>query len=305
MSSAPPIDLADLRCFLAVLEAGSFSTAARTLGLPKTTVSRRVAALEQHLGARLLERTTRSVKPTPAGADYARRASEAWVALQEAEAALGAGTGEAEVRGRLRVIAHPVYGETVLGPVLAAWVRDFPALTLELELSPRSPDPERADWDLALQTGAPGAGQAGEAVGVLRSGVYASPDLIAAYSGLRYAHELAGLPAVCGLPAAAGRIWTLTDGRQDLRLEMHPMLHTDSPPLMCEAAEAGLGVALLPVTLGEVAVQRGSLARLFPAWHTAGETVHAVWPECARLPARVRQLVDRLQAARDGGRQEE
>jgi DNA-binding transcriptional LysR family regulator len=284
----PGPDLTDLHCFLKVAEVGSFSAAALALGLPKATLSRRVAALERRLGTQLLARTTRTVRCTAAGADYARRARPALAALLEAEAGLG--PTPSGLRGPLRIHAPRAYGETVLAPLVASFQRQHPALGLELLIGAEG---GVAIPDLRVVPGGPAAADR-VAIDRIQAGLYASPEFISGLGRLDYAHELDG---VAGLSADDAQVWSLTDGSGTLRLQVRPVLRTDSARMVRAAAEAGLGVALLPTFLAADAVARGRVRRLFPAWRTPEETVYATWSGSEPSSA-ARALIDHLCAAR-------
>lgn len=283
----PGPDLTDLRCFLKVAEVGSFSGAALALGLPKATLSRRVAALERRLGTQLLVRTTRSVRCTAAGADYARRAGPALAALLEAESGLI--PEPVGLRGSLRIHAPRDYGETVLAPRLAAFQHQHPALELELLTGEEGGG---AAPDLRVAVDGPAGADRAE-IDRIHAGLYASPDFIRGLGRLDYAHELDG---VAGLSADGASAWSLTDGAGTLHLSVRPVLRTDSARVVCAAAAAGLGVALLPTFLAADAVAQGRVQRLFAAWHSPERAVHAVWTGREGPSPKVRALLDHLGA---------
>lgn len=286
-------DLHDLRCFLRVVQEGGFSAAAKALGLPKATVSRRVAQLERQLGAQLLVRTTRSVRTTELGSEYARRAAQALLALDEAQAAIA--ETEAGLRGRLRVTASVEYGVTALTPVIAEYCRRHPAMEVELDLTGRRADLVFEGWDLAVRVGPlPDSTLQARLIDSLHHALYASPVFLAAAGRLDYVHELERLPALSFTGVSAEPYWTLTDGAQTLRLAIRPRLAVNSHWSLRAAAEAGLGVALMSTAIAAEAEARGALTRLFPSWRSPEIPVHAVYPSQRHLAPKLRTFVDLL-----------
>jgi DNA-binding transcriptional LysR family regulator len=286
-----------LRCFLAVVREGSFSGAAAALGLPKATVSRRVAELEQTLGTQLLVRTTRSVRVTEPGRDYAQHAASALAALDEATQRIRADADRATPRGRLRVTASVEYGVAVLSPLLAEFVASQPALELDLELTGRQVDLVYEGFDLALRVGPlPDSTLAARRLGTLRYGLYASPAHLAAAGAPRYVHELAERPTLQFVGAGPEPVWRLTDGAQVLSLPIAPTLRSNNHWVLRDAALAGLGVAFCAELAAEPEVAAGRLVRLFPAFGAPEIPVHAVFPSQRFLAPKLRACIDFLSA---------
>lgn len=295
VKSAATPGLEELRCFLAVVRVGSFSGAAKSLALPKATVSRRVAELERRLKTQLLERTTRSVKLTDAGRDYAQHAAAALAALDDATARIHPDAAEVAPRGRLRVTAPIEYGVAVLSPLLAEFAADAPRLELDIELTSRQVDLAYEGVDLAVRLGpVPESGLDARRLGELRQGLYASPAYLAAAGTPRYVHELGERPALQHLGQDPEPCWHLTDGSQALRVAIAPRLRSDHHAVLRDAAVAGLGVALCAELVAEPEVSAGRLVRLFPAFGAPPIPVHAVVPSQRFLAPKVRACLDFL-----------
>lgn len=276
---------------------GSFSGAAKALALPKATVSRRVAELERRLATQLLERTTRSVKLTDAGRDYAQHAAAALAALDDATARIHPDAAQISPRGRLRVTAPIEYGSAVLSPLLAEFVAGAPRIELDLELTSRQVDLAYEGIDLALRLGPlPEVGLDARRLGDLRQGLYASPAYLAATGTPRYVHELAERPALQYLGQDPEPCWHLTDGSQTLRVAITPRLRSNHHAVLRDAAVAGLGVALCAELIAEAAVSAGRLVRLFPDFGAPIIPVHAVVPSQRFLAPKVRACLDFLAA---------
>ena len=280
---------------MSVVREGSFSGAARALSLPKATVSRRVAELERRLSIQLLERTTRSVRLTDAGRDYAQHAAAALAALDDATARIHPDAGRVSPRGRIRVTAPIEYGVEVLSPLLAEWVAREPRIELDLELTSRQVDLAHEGFDLALRLGPlPEVGLDARRLGEMKQGLYASPAYLEAAGMPRYVHELAERATLQHQGPDAEASWQLTDGSQVLRVAITPRLRSNSHWVLRDAALAGLGIALCAELAAEPEVTAGRLRRLFPAFGAPAIPVHAVVPSQRFLAPKVRACLDFL-----------
>ena len=293
-SAATP-GLEELRCFLAVVREGTFSAAAKSLSLPKATVSRRVAELERRLNTQLLERTTRSVHLTDAGRDYAEHAAAALAALDDATARIHPKAAKVSPRGRLRVTAPIEYGTAVLSPLLVEWAANNPRIELDLELTSRQVDLAHEGFDLGLRLGPlPEAGLDAVRLGALQQGLYASPAYLEATGMPRYAHELGERATLQFTGLDPAPLWRLTDGSQEVRVPIAPRLRSNSHGVLRDAALAGLGIAFCAELVAEPEVAAGRLVRLFPEFGAPEIPVHAVFPSQRFLAPKVRACLDFL-----------
>ena len=295
MEQRPTPSLDDLQAFLRIAQEGSFSKAAAALRVPKATLSRRIAQLERDLGVPLLVRTTRSVQVTDAGRAFIPEAAAVLAALEDATARVREEGGVP--RGRLRVAAPVEYGAAVLSPLLAEFAVAHPAVELAVELTRRTVDLAYEGFDLAVRLGpCADPGLAAHRLGTLRQGLYASPDHLARHGRPRYAHELAEHPALQLVGADGPPRWTLTDGAQTLEVPIRPRVRANDHRVLCDAAIAGLGVALCATLVAEPAVAAGRLERLLPSFGAVEIPVHAVFPSQRVLAPKVRACVDFLAA---------
>lgn len=295
MEHRPIPSLEDLQAFVQIARESSFSRAAAALGVPKATLSRRMAQLEQGLGVALLARTTRSVQVTEAGRAFLPEAAAVLAALEDASAKVREAGGVP--RGRLRIVAPVEFGSTVLSPLLAEFAAAQPAIELEVELTPRVADLAYEGFDLALRVGPlTEAALGARRLGTLRFGLYASPVYLARHGRPRYAHELAEHPALQWVGADPSPRWTLSDGAQTLEVPIRPRVRADSHRVLCDAAVAGLGVAFCATFVAEPEVAAGRLERLLPSFGAVEIPVHAVFPSPRFLAPKVRACVDFLVA---------
>lgn len=295
------IDPNDLLIFAFVAELGSFSRTAEKLGLPKSTISRRLAGLEQTLGERLLLRTTRRQALTEFGQQllaHARQVAEE----VDAVVALSAHR-QAAPSGRLRVSMASDLANILLSDALAAFVALHPGITLELDLSPRRVDLLGEGFDVAVRVGELPDDRllAARQLKVLSNGLYAAPGYLAEHGQPAtpddlLQHQAVRLPGASGEPGA----WVLTQG--DQRWEGVPpgRLMANSPELLIHLAAAGAGIAAVPDLLAVGAVSKGRLQRVLPQWCLPSHTAWAVFPGRKLMPTKTRAFIDMLRISLGG-----
>lgn len=288
----------DLMLFARVVEAGSFSAAAERGELPKSTVSRRIAALEAKLGERLLTRSTRRLLVTDFGQgilEHARRLLEETDAI----AAL-AQFRQATPRGRLRVSMPSDFSEWVLGPLFLQFAASYPEVKLELDLSPRRVDLIGEQFDLAIRmaTDLPDdATLVARRLLEMHGGLYASPAYLKHFGNPKHPDELMQHTAL-QLVGSNGEIqpWRLVHGKDRWEDLPHGPVAANSVSLLRLLATHGLGIAGLSERFVAEAVGNGLLVRVLPEWHLPSVTAWAVMPGRRLIPARTRVFLETLEA---------
>jgi DNA-binding transcriptional LysR family regulator len=278
---------ADMLLFAAVVLEGSFTKAARRFGITKQTTSERIGKLEERLGVRLLERTTRRLRPTEAGATYYEKCAAIAAQIEEANAEVQ--RRQTEPVGTLRVTAPALYGRRFLGPVLTDYLGRYPKMRAELLLTNRRVELIEEGIDLAIRVGLPE--DVTMAVTELDEGhVYyvASPGFLAKHATLR-AEDLRSVRCI-GLRASD--TWEV----EGLVARVEPVLVVNDLEMACEAAVAGVGVAELPALVCREAVRAGRLSVLFGPEPARRPAVYAVGPARRHFPLKVRLFVQSLQA---------
>ena len=299
--SSDAIDPNDLLIFARVAELGSFSRAADRLGCPKSTVSRRIAGLETQLGERLLQRTTRRQQLTEFGQQLLEHARQ--VALEVEAVALLREQRQAAPSGRLRVSMPSDFANLFLGDMLAAFVALHPAITLELDLSPRRVDLLAEGIDVAVRIGSlpDDAWLAARRLTVFSNGLYASPDYLAERGEPVHPDELLRHQAVRLLGGQGEPLpWTLRHGDQVWEGLPPGRVSANSPELLLRLARAGGGIAAVPDLFAQPMLQRGLLRRVLPDWCLPPHPAWAVFPGRKLMPAKTRVFIDMLQAALAG-----
>ena len=296
--SSPAIDPNDLLVFARVAELGSFSRAAERLGLPKSTVSRRIAGLEARIGERLLLRTTRRQQLTEFGQELLEHARQ--VALEVDAAAALRDHRQAAPSGRLRVSMPSGVANLVLSDMLAAFVTLHPAITLEVDLSPRRVDLVGEGFDAAVRIGAlpDDTLLAARRLTAFSTGLYAAPGYLAEHGEPATPDDLPRHAAVRLLsPNGEPVPWLLTQGAQRWEGVPPGRLAANSPELLIRLACAGAGIAAVPDFFAQPFLQRGELRHVLADWRLPSHPVWVVFPGRKLMPAKTRVFVDMLQAA--------
>lgn len=294
------LDLNALRDFVAVTREGSFTAAARTLGVPKSTVSKRVQDLEATLSTRLLERTTRSLRLTPEGAAFHARAVRIVSEAEEAEASVQAQVQEPQ--GQLRIASPQLFGQTYLGALAAAYRARHPKVTLEFVLIDRRVDLIEEGFDAAVRVGAqPDSSLIARHLADADQVIVAAPSLFERHTMPGKPEDLAQLPCLAYSRSTASHLtWRLKrsgNGKSSTKARsidviVDPVVALASPIAIREAAIAGAGVASIPRFIASNDLAIGRLVELLPDWHGATVPVSVVYPSARFLNARLRAFID-------------
>ena len=294
------IDPGDLLLFARIVETGSFSQAAERTGLPKSTVSRRLSLLEARLGERLLQRTTRRLVLTEFGTSLLEHARK--VAEETAAAGALAQHRQGAPNGLLKVSMPADFANEVMGSLLPAFMAEYPAVSLQFDLSPRRVDLVAEGFDLAVRMGAlpDDATLAARPVVLSTWSLYASPS----YTVLRglpshpdelFRHDLLGLSRT----ASGMAQWTLSRGKVQWEREVPVRMTGNSPELLARLAAAGAGIASCTDRYAAPLLAAGTLVKVLPEWSFPAVTGYAVFPGRRLMPAKTRAFLDMLEAHHD------
>jgi DNA-binding transcriptional LysR family regulator len=298
----PDLDPNDLLLFARVAEAGSFTRAALRAGLPKSTLSRRISILETRLGERLLQRTTRKLALTDFGLTLLEHARQV-ASLTDAAAAL-AQHRQVEPSGRLRVSMPGDFAAGFMGQMLADYMVRYPAVMLEIDLSPRRVDLIGENFDLAIRMGELPHDSTLVALPIIRVtfGLYAAPAYIArrgqpASPDALAQHDNLALLTREGRPLS----WPLVNGRARWEKPLVPKAMANSPDLLLRLALRGAGITGAALQSAAPFVEAGELLRVLPEWQITESPGYAVFPSRRLLPVKTRAFIDMLQAHFAGG----
>lgn len=293
-----PIETSELLAFVKTVETHSLSRAAAELGVPRATISRRLARLEERLGARLLRRTTRSLVLTDAGELLHRHARIVLDAVAQAEGSVRQ-TDEV-VRGALRVSAPSLINHAFVD-MIAKFVTSHPGVRLHLHISSQHVDLRRGGHDVALRAASelePGL----VARTLMRTTLIAaaSPSYLKAYGMPKNGRDLANHRCLVGF--ARGELpqthWPLLRGG---KLPVEGAFFTNEMPVLCEFALRGLGIALLPINLAQPYLDTGELVHVLSGEVGAETRFSIVYPEREFIPPQLRAFIDAVVAWREVG----
>lgn len=286
--------LAAMHAFVSVVESGGFARAAARAGSSTSTLSRQVADLERHLGARLLNRTTRKLSLTEAGQAFFERAAQVLADLQEAEALVSASA--AAPRGTLRLTCSHAMGVQRVGPAIASFVARYPEVRFEVSVSDRIVDLVEEGFDLAIRIGQIGSEQmVARRLGSARLLLCAAPAYLKARGNPKTPADLTAHAALTYAYAANPRLWRLIDrSGHTHEVRVSGPLHANSGELAVAAAIRGLGIVLEPDFLVGGALEAGLLVRVLPEYEGVPADIWAVYPSRRHLSVKVRLFVDHI-----------
>mgnify|MGYP001292904897 CR=1 FL=1 len=281
------MDLNHVSAFVRVVEEGSFTAAARALKLPKSSVSRSIAQLEQDLGVRLLHRTTRKLHLTDAGMAFHNRVSRALADIDEATSA----TSDLQrgLRGKIRLSAPLDLGVWAVAGIVARFVRSHPEVNIEVRLSSRLVDLIAEGFDLAVRAG-PVRDESliARRVGDLEAGLYASARYLARKGAPETIADLAQHDCVVFDTDRGPLRWHLrsTSGEEQV-IEPRGAISADDVSFLKKAVLAGGGIAFLPRFFCAREEESQKIVRVLPEWCLSGSILHVVYPSARYVPQRV------------------
>ncbi len=285
-------DLNDILVFTRVVETGSFTAAARALRMPKSTVSRKVTDLEQRLGVRLLQRTTRTLSLTDEGRtynDFCRRIVDA---IDEAELAVGRLRGVP--RGPLRITTPLNFG--FMGSIFADFARKNPEVTLEVVSTDRVVNLVEERFDVAVRAAAlSDSTLVARPLGNVRRVVVASPAYIEQRGRPRRPADLAKHDCVAFGGGPSPTAWRLERGTTSVDVVVKARLVINDFDALLAAALAGVGIAMLPIFRCAEELREHRIEHLLKDWCSPRSVIHAVYPTARHLSPKVKAFVEHLQ----------
>jgi DNA-binding transcriptional LysR family regulator len=291
----PVRDLNNLYFFANVVDFGSFSAAAKALGLQTSKLSRRVAALETELGVRLINRTTRRLSLTEAGKTFHRHCL---ALLDEAQAAKDAMSQIlASPQGLVRISCPTGLLQGGIANILARFLANYPHVRIALDATNRRVDVVDEGLDIAIRVRRPPLEDSDLALrsfGPDEIILVASPRLIAAHGAPRTLEDVARMPTLSMTSAGENSTWHFLDANEPTELTHTPRLCTDDLFTLHRAALEGMGAALVPLLLVADDMERGTLVRLLPSLKAQAGIIHAVFPSRRGMVPAVRALLDFL-----------
>jgi DNA-binding transcriptional LysR family regulator len=287
------MDYNDVPLFVRVVETGSFTAAAAALGREKSSVSRSIARLEDDLGVRLLQRSTRRLSLTDVGHAFYERVRGAVSGVEEA--ATAAQEQGSEPRGLVRVNGPPDVDSLGLPELLAEFNATYPKIHVELSVSPRAVDLVGEGFDLAIRGGKlPDSSLVARRVGSTDFAIFGSPAYLERRGRPRTLADVADHPCVFFRGHAGKATWTLSGPNGDESVDVSGPMSTDHLAFAARAVSAGVGLGLLPIVLVRGFARIGPLEVVLREYSMKGGGLYVVLPSSAFVPARVALLRDFL-----------
>ena len=286
-------DIVDVLAFVRVAETGSFARAAERMGLSKPVLSRRVARLEEQLGARLLTRTARGAQPTEIGESYYARAANVLAELEAAQEVVAEAV--TQVAGPIRLSAPISFGTRYLGPALAEVAQRHPRVELDVSLDDKTVDLVGGGFDLAVRIGdLKDSALIARKLAPIRSVVVASPAYLEARGRPARPADLADHELLAYANVPGGELWRFRVGDRWESVRGRSRFRSDNGDLLRSAAVAGLGVVAMPSFIASESIQSGELEVILRDFALKEVALWAVMPPGRASTARVRALVDFL-----------
>ena len=285
-----------MKTYVAVVDAGSFVGAMDATGFSKPAISRQIADLENTLGARLLQRTTRRLSVTDQGRTYYQRCKDILYAVEEAQAEVGAATAQA--RGRLRIGAPLTFGALHLAPLWGRFAEQNPQVSLDIVLSDRVVDLVEEGYDLVVRIGRPtDSNLICRPLARTQVLLCASPGYLAQHGTPVHPHELARHAVISYSYSSLGDEWVFQGSEGEITVRVNSRIHANNGDTCRAAALADQGLILQPDFLVYDDLRQGRLVKLLPDFGLHELSIHALYPTRKQLPLKVRRLVDFLAEA--------
>ena len=286
-------DLARIRAFVQVFDAGGFSAAARQYGRSKALLSKYVTDLEDYLGVRLMNRTTRKLSLTEAGEAYYREASQLLQQLEDLDASISDQT--TAPRGLLRISAPRNFGERTLAPAIFEFLQKYPEVSVDLRLEDRYVDLVDEGVDVALRISTlMDSSLIARKIADMRIVVAASPALLARVGEPETPEALRAMPCIVDTNLQGQANWRFVEAGKTVSVHVSGPVRVNSPLAALQAATMSLGFAAMPSYLADPAIESGALQAVLERFVPDGQTLQAVYPHRRHLAGKVRALIDHL-----------
>ncbi|GAA6134113.1 LysR family transcriptional regulator [Oceaniserpentilla sp. 4NH20-0058] len=280
-------DLNEIAIFVKVVDAGSFTGAAKSLGLPKSTVSRKITQLEERLGVRLLQRTTRTLSLTDTGSAYYNQCSRIIGDVEEANIAVT--EMQSKPQGLLRITAPMLFGAEVLSDLVAEFLQGNPEIQLEIVLTDQPLDLIQEGIDVAFRVGQlADSSLIARSLGNIKVITCASPEYLKKHGSPNHPNDLSQHTTVNWNPVNS---WEY-DTPEKISIDLKPKVKVNDVLSMRKMALNGLGIARLPAFLCADDIKAGRLKPVLCNWSYKSTPIHALYPSNRHLSVKVRSFVD-------------
>ena len=284
--------LTRIKVFVNVVETGSFSAASERLGLSRAAASKYISQLEAHLGGRLLNRTTRHVSTTESGRMYFERCKDILHAMEEADDMVSGLSGTP--KGTLRISAPSVFTERHVVPLISEFTKLYPGVDVEIMVSDRYVDLVDEGYDLAIRVAdMESSDLIARRLASCRHVVIASPDYLKNAPPLMTPVDLKNHACLLYNYTAGGR-WPLSKDGIDHSVKISPVMKSNNPEVLLQAAISGMGVTMMPTFITSDAIRSGDLQLVLESYESLMIDIYAIYLSRHYLPAKIRVFVDFL-----------
>lgn len=285
------MDLVALQVFVKVVQTGSFTRAASSLGSQKSHLSRTLSQLERELGVRLLERTTRALSLTEAGREFFERALAILGAVDDARRAMQKVQGVP--RGSLRLTCGVEFGMIAVSSWIERYLEHYPDVRIDADYTARVVDLVHEGYDLAIRLGSlSDSSLAARKLGELHYALYAAPRYLSRRGSPQHPTDLSTHAQLAFVGGSHPAHWRLRRDQEEHLLNLQARLKANNVFAIRDAAIAGYGIAQLPKLVAAEAVQSGRLQVVLPGWEPPRVAVHAVFASVRYLTPKVRAFID-------------
>lgn len=284
-----------METFVQIVKAGSLAKASRRLSLSRALVTRHLQLLEDHLGARLINRTTRQLSLTDIGERYYAFCIRLLAEVEEADTAVS--RQQNQPRGMLRLIAPPSFGNMRLAPIVADFMAAYPHIQVSLTLTSFGiPELDERDFDLAVYPTSqlPDTGMTGRKVGEARWLLCAAPKYLAQHGVPRAPEDLAKHNCLVIRIADPSRSWTFYKGQERVSIAVSGSLVTNSVASAKSAVLVGVGISLLPLYCLGGDLENGKIQQILPDYSVPSRPIYVLYRYSRYLPNKIRVFIDFL-----------
>jgi DNA-binding transcriptional LysR family regulator len=284
--------ISQIELFAAVVEEGTFTAAAEREDVSKSHVSTQISDLEERLGVRLLQRTTRSVDPTPEGEAYYERIRGVLDELEEADRALR--QARTEPMGTLRVSAPVDLGTNYLGPIVGDYLATYDEVSIDIDLNDRKVDLVDEGYDLAVRVGRlEDSSLIVRRLADVEGCVCASPDYLEHHGTPEHPEELSEHDCVVYRYLPDEQTWTFT-APEEVEVDIDGPIEANNGSILADVAARGGGIAMAPSFIVADLLRAGRLERILTDWELPSGAIWALYPHRRHLSAKVRTFIDLL-----------
>jgi len=283
-------DFESIFLFIKVVELSSFAKVTRQYNVPKASLSRKISQLEQFYGAQLLVRNTRHIQLTEIGREIFHKSFSILSLLEETQAVVS--KTKEQPHGLLRISAGVEYGLSVISPLVNNYLKLYPEVNIDLDLTGRRVDLIYEGFDLGVRIGPlEDSTLSMRKVGSFKYGLFCNSSFLKEHK-ITNIEKLAKIPCLGFTRIGNKKSWTLINKLEERKIEINPRLVSNNYWALLNAAESGLGVVFMPIFLAQKSIQKNLIQPILPNWNSEEIPVNFVYPSQKYLTSKVRNFID-------------